>query len=680
MKKSWGVLGFCFIFVVVMVVLFCLCFLCVLGRIEVDAGSWSFARSEGLDSSFNLVPFPAKSVQWTGESVVRVSDQIDSVDSTAVSALSRFADSWKNSWKNNVLRIVAAAPPSRDDEKSVVVSVEGSPLRIVHPRLGDDESYVLNISAASASSSVVVVSVRANTSLGVLRAIATLQQLRAQCSSSSASSSFSCLPVDLIIEDGPVRAWRGLMLDVARHFLPVSLLRDVLDGMERAKLNTLHLHLSDDQAFRFEMFDEENGTSWSRLNRDSLFYTRSQLSQLVADAADRGIRIVPEFDVPGHAGAILLAMPELNQAAAPSSPVQSFGVFEYCLDPKVEQSFALVDQLVRQSSLVFADEVFHLGGDEVNWGPALLMQSEDWMRANNVTDLFKYFMTRAADIVRRAGKKPAGWQEISSVVDDALIQWWRRVNTSFAPSQGIVSSGLYLDRLPSAEDMIRRVVGANMLGGELCLWTEWAGNNTLTRLFPIVFIGGELLWREEIVKTNARPRLAVVGAGFSPPERSFTSQVALFAEGRLSEWQYDMDTEQRGPLFEAMRLLCVSLAPEDRVDIGGPSYALTSLADVVRPDSPHLWAMSVLASNARGSAEAKSLLKAVLSDYSVLANFTFGDPVVAQIGQDLALLANRTLKYLETGLEQDRRDALAAGSFQLRRKEKSWLLSRIIFV
>jgi hexosaminidase len=115
--------------------------------------------------------------------------------------------------------------------------------------------------------------------------------------------------------------------------------------------------------------------------------------------------------VPGHVGAILLAMPELNVAAAPREPVEEWGIFDYVLDPKEEGSFALVAELIKQVRDVFVDDVFHLGGDEVLWG-ATLDQSRDWMIANNVSDLYQYFVRRAVALVKREGKTPMGWQEV----------------------------------------------------------------------------------------------------------------------------------------------------------------------------------------------------------------------------------------------------------------------------
>src|SRR5690606_35965932 len=206
-----------------------------------------------------------------------------------------------------------------------------------HPDLGDDESHALAVTAEG---------IRVTGSeWGVLRGLATLAQLLGGAGP---------LP-PLAIEDAPRFRWRGLMLDVARHFIPLADLLRTLDGMELVKLNVLHLHLCDDQGFRFP------SRRYPRL-ASAEHYAREELHRLVAAAADRGIRVVPELDVPGHATSWLIAHPEWGNR--PAQPSRRFGVHRECLDPTNPQVLAAVTTLFGELAEVLPDRCLHMGGDE----------------------------------------------------------------------------------------------------------------------------------------------------------------------------------------------------------------------------------------------------------------------------------------------------------------------------
>jgi hexosaminidase len=260
---------------------------------------------------------------------------------------------------------------------------------------------------------------------GVLRAYATLRQLAGLSPSGIAIAHQT-------IADAPRFAWRGVMLDPARHFLSVATLKRQIDAMERLKFNTLHLHLSDDQGFRVESL------RYPRLNADGEFYRQSEIRDLVAYAADRGIRIVPEFDIPGHSRAFVTAYPEVGTV----SKTTFLGQPEVALNPASEETYRFLERLFGEMAPLFPDPHFHIGGDEVSrtvWADAADVKA--LMARENLADskaVEAYFLRRAAAIVRRLGKTVIGWEEVSDagLPKDSIVQAWQTSNAMARPRRG----------------------------------------------------------------------------------------------------------------------------------------------------------------------------------------------------------------------------------------------------
>ncbi len=187
------------------------------------------------------------------------------------------------------------------------------------PRLGDDESFRLQLTAD-------VVRLQAATPAGVSHGLHALSQLWQAAREAGAAA----LPA-LQIEDAPRHPWRGLLVDVARRPLPFDALLRLLDGMAAARFNVLHWHLTDDQAWRLA---SERHPRLQQQASGGFFYTLAQARQLVDAAAARGIRVVPELDLPGHCWALGLARPDLLCAPAPAAPQAGFGVFGAAVDPE----------------------------------------------------------------------------------------------------------------------------------------------------------------------------------------------------------------------------------------------------------------------------------------------------------------------------------------------------------
>ncbi|MBK7427489.1 MAG: family 20 glycosylhydrolase [Saprospiraceae bacterium] len=194
------------------------------------------------------------------------------------------------------------------------------------PSESADESYRLKIEASG-------ISLIALTDLGALRGLETLLQ---SLQEDIGGFYFPALE----IEDSPRFAWRGLMMDACRHFMPVDVVKRTLDVMSSMKMNVFHWHLSEDQGFRVESFQfpllHEKGS-------DGMYYTQAQIKDIVQYADLRGIRVIPEFDLPGHATAWLVGYPELASAPGPYKIERFFGVFDPTFDPTVERTYEFLD-------------------------------------------------------------------------------------------------------------------------------------------------------------------------------------------------------------------------------------------------------------------------------------------------------------------------------------------------
>lgn len=313
-----------------------------------------------------------------------------------------------------------------------------NPQQFSIPEPDMDESYSLQVDKQ--------IVLTASTQWGVNHGLETILQLI------SDNNSMASIP-KLKLGDRPKYKWRGLMLDVSRHWIPKDVVLRILDGMAAVKMNVFHWHLSDDQGFRVEskVFPglHEQGS-------DGKYYSQDEIREVIAFAAERGIRIVPEFDIPGHSKSWQIAYPELGSSDNPLI-LKNVGadVFSPPLDPTNEKVYEFLDQLIGEMGALFPDQYFHIGGDEVNskyWDNNTRIQQ--FMRENNLADahaLQAYFNKRVQPILVKHGKKLVGWQEIlhPDLGNDILIQAWVDQKTLFEGIQrgtsGILSAGWYLD-------------------------------------------------------------------------------------------------------------------------------------------------------------------------------------------------------------------------------------------
>jgi len=370
----------------------------------------------------------------------------------------------------------------------------------------EDESYKLEVTPQQAR-------LTAPTPVGVLRGMETLLQLL------TLDEHGFALPV-VEIQDRPRFPWRGLLIDVARHWMPMPVLKRNLDAMAALKLNVLHWHLSDDQGFRVESkkFPKLQG-----MGSDGHYFTQDEVREVLGYARDRGIRVVPEFDMPGHTTSWFVGYPELASAPGPYSIERSWGIFDPCMDPTRDELYTFLDGFIGEMAALFPDAYFHVGGDEVNgkqWSANPRIQvfmREHGLKGNE--DLQAHFNRRLLPLVQKHGKKMIGWDEIlhPGLPRDIVVHSWRgQKSLAQAARQGfmgILSSGYYLDLMQPAsfhykvDPLEGETAGltaeemARVLGGEACMWAEYVTpENVDTRLWPRLAAIAERLWSPQEVK------------------------------------------------------------------------------------------------------------------------------------------------------------------------------------
>lgn len=213
--------------------------------------------------------------------------------------------------------------------------------------INEDESYALKVTSDDAE-------IDAATEVGAIHGLETLVQLV------QSSGDGYVLPV-VTIQDSPRFRWRGLMVDCGRHFEPVTVIKRTVDGMAAVKLNVLHWHLTEDQGFRIE---SKVFPKLTELGSDGLLYTQDDAKEIVAYARERGIRVVPEFEMPGHSVAWLMAYPELASGTNPKGIRREFGVSDYAIDSTRDETYAFIDKFLEEMTHAFPDAYIHVGGDE----------------------------------------------------------------------------------------------------------------------------------------------------------------------------------------------------------------------------------------------------------------------------------------------------------------------------
>jgi hexosaminidase len=401
-------------------------------------------------------------------------------------------------------------------QPNFVLKTNGASLPV--QQLEEDESYHLEISPTH-------VQLSAANPLGALHGLQTFLQLVR-----ITPQGFS-VPV-VTIDDRPRFPWRGLMIDVGRHFMPVSVIERNLDGMEAVKLNVLHWHLSDDQGFRVESkrypLLQEKGSG-------GLYYTQNQITEVIQYARNRGIRVVPEFDMPCHTTSWFVGYPQLASGKGPYQIPTELGVLNGAMDPTQENTYQFLDQFLGEMTGLFPDAYFHVGGDECNgkeWDANPRIQAFRHAHAlKNDAALQLYFSGRIQNLVAAHHKVMEGWDEVlqPDTPRDVVIHSWRgEKDLALAARQGnraLLSTGYYIDlNQPAAQHyLVDPMAGdaasltpeekTRILGGEATMWSEYVTpENVDSRIWPRTAAIAERLWSPQQVRDvdSMYQRLAVV--------------------------------------------------------------------------------------------------------------------------------------------------------------------------
>ncbi|VXB98638.1 Beta-N-acetylhexosaminidase [Flavobacterium sp. 9AF] len=381
--------------------------------------------------------------------------------------------------------------------------------------LYEDESYTIEITSNK-------INITSITDLGAIHALETLLQLLQNSNNQFYFPNSS-------ISDQPVFKWRGLMIDVARHFQPVDVLKRNLDAMAAVKLNVFHWHLVDDQGWRIEL---KGRNKLTQLASDGLFYTQEQIKDVVKYADEKGILVVPEIDVPGHASAILTAYPEIGSKYKKSPKEQNnktysvernAGIFTPTLDPSNPETYKVLKDIFDEVCPLFPGKYFHIGGDEnegKDWDANPVIQ--DFKKRNNLKsnhELQSYFTLKLVPILQKNDKIIVGWEEIMNekMPKETIIHSWKGANEGSPAGKSLIdavrngyktilSNGFYIDLMQSIKDhyespiipkdaTLSKLERENILGGEATMWSELVSPlNIDSRIWPRTIVIAELFW------------------------------------------------------------------------------------------------------------------------------------------------------------------------------------------
>ena len=400
-----------------------------------------------------------------------------------------------------------------------LAAADSVPTHSIVLRLGNDatlgeEGYRLDVTPS-------LVTITANRPAGLFYGVQTMRQLMpVSVEYPAALNRVLDIPAGVVV-DAPRFAWRGSMLDVARHFLPIDEVRRHIDRMALYKLNRLHMHLSDDQGWRIEI------KSWPALTQTGGstqvgggaggYYTQEQFADLARYAAERYVTIVPEIDMPSHINAALASYPSLNCDGTTPALYTGIRVGFSVICVKSDSTYRFIGDVVREISALTPSPWFHIGGDEVE---------------KLTHDEYRAFVERAQGIVRAQGKQMIAWGEAAPAALDpsTVVQHWRTDSSAVHAARGgkvILSPNkrTYIDmKYDSATILGLRWAGLIEVRDAY----DWDPATQIDGVPERAVLGVEApLWSETLVRPEdwefmAFPRLAAIAeVGWSGPARDF---------------------------------------------------------------------------------------------------------------------------------------------------------------
>jgi len=489
------------------------------------------------------------------------------------------------------------SPEPASDQAPNTISIRLTPGSVA----ADSESYRLVVTERS-------VVLQAPTGAGILHGLQSLRQLlppalerRIRPLDSQGVGDSAPPPVRWVIpavdiEDAPRFRYRGILLDVARWYYPPEFIKRVIDLLALYKLNTLHLHLTDDQGWRLEIKKYPRLTQVGAWRKETIlgqhfdpyvgdgtphggFYTQGQMRDLVAYAAARHVTILPEIEMPGHARAALAAYPELSCTGGPFEVSTRWGVHEDIFCPS-EQTFAFLEDVLVEVMQLFPSPYIHIGGDEVpkqRWEKSPVAQEvmrHEGLRTEE--ELQSYFIRRIEAFLRAHGRRLIGWDETleGGLAPEATVMSWRGVEggteaarqghdvimtptdrTYFDYYQGdpaaeplAIGGFVPLDSVYAFEPVPGELTteqAAHVIGGQGNLWTEYIPTPERAEymLLPRMLALAEALWSPGEARSWSRfvarlpaqfARLDGLGVDYRVPEPVGLGGDRLVLEDRLT--------------------------------------------------------------------------------------------------------------------------------------------------
>jgi len=569
--------------------------------------SLSFFKASG-QQTLSLMPLPRQISLQQGEFAVTdqfaIAVEADAQDTILYKAVNRFYQALN--LKSSLYFIQRSITPAGKQGTASMRLRVGKKSEFVP---GVDESYKLEISANE-------VVLEAPNTIGALRGLETLYQL---CSRKADKFYFPALS----IQDAPRFAWRGLMIDVSRHFIPMESIKRNVEAMAEVKMNVLHIHLSDNEGFRIESrvlpLLHQKGSNGQ-------YYTQTQIKELIEFARERGIMVVPEFDMPSHALSWFPGYPVLSSSPGPFEPGAPFdfsklpkrdlmSIMQFvqtspfpAIDPSKDSTYLLLEKFIAEMSALFPSPYIHIGADENNgvvWknNPDIVK----FMEKNKIPDthaLQAYFVNRMFGIIRKYHKRPVGWEELftKGITNDITVQVWQNAVYATKVLENnnplLISRGFYLDLfMPSYihynnPDINIRLGNGKPIGGEAAQWTEAAdASNVEARIWPRNAAIAERFWSDSSVVDveDMYRRLFVVSHEL---DRRGLQHIIQYQQGiRRLAGEADVNAiedflDVLSPVKGYKKLFSRFTAPEGMLLQTAP---LNEVSDVVLVDNPARW-------------------------------------------------------------------------------------------
>ncbi|XP_022654987.1 beta-hexosaminidase subunit beta-like [Varroa destructor] len=390
-----------------------------------------------------------------------------------------------------------------------------------YPQHGMDESYALTIDSKLRQATL-----RSNSPWGVLRGLETFSQLVYIDENTN-----HYFINESSVWDWPRFGFRGIHLDTARHFLPMKTLKRNLEAMSYNKFNVFHWHIVDDQSWPYQMKVFPNLTNSAY--HPKLIYSQENVQEIIEFARERGIRVIPEVDTPGHSQALGKVFPDIltacyNPNGREGSRYPHFSAHEI-LDPTQDNTYNVVKKILQEVNATFPDNYMHLGMDEVYYD---CWQSNPeigkFMKAHNMTSasrLEQFYVKRTLDNVKAFGAKYMIWQDpLDNNVrpaPDTIIEVWRSTNGTWRRNleqavrhgyQVVLSAPWYLNYIQYGADWVKYYTvnptdfkatdeeKKLVIGGEACMWGEFVdATNVISRYWPRASSVAERLWSASYV-------------------------------------------------------------------------------------------------------------------------------------------------------------------------------------